>query len=101
MALLSLRMLLESPNPSDPQDAEVASMMMEDREYFDCVAHDWAVKYAGAPRTQPKPEELVRKVIEKQAEDPNRLVWEDEPVPLSSCCWVVDSPLKPSFLGGL
>ena len=31
MALLSLRMLLESPNPKDPQDAEVAKMMMDDK----------------------------------------------------------------------
>ena len=39
-ALLSLRMLLEAPNPKDPQDAEVAKMMMDDHEYFESVAHD-------------------------------------------------------------
>ncbi|PHH84594.1 hypothetical protein CDD83_1683 [Cordyceps sp. RAO-2017] len=33
-ALLSLRMLLESPNPKDPQDAEVASMLVENPERF-------------------------------------------------------------------
>ncbi|KAK4191337.1 putative ubiquitin carrier protein [Podospora australis] len=55
MALISLRMLLESPNPKDPQDAEVAKMMMEHPEEFAQKAHDWAVMYAGAPRRdQPK-----------------------------------------------
>ncbi|EWG47354.1 ubiquitin-conjugating enzyme (huntingtin interacting protein 2) [Fusarium verticillioides 7600] len=49
-ALLSLRMLLECPNPKDPQDAEVAKMMIEDPKRFALMAHEWAVKYAGAPR---------------------------------------------------
>lgn len=68
-ALLSLRMLLEAPNPKDPQDAEVAKMMMEDHEFFSCVAHDWAVKYAGAPRTQPPPDQLQRKATQKKEDD--------------------------------
>lgn len=49
-ALLSLRMLLEAPNPKDPQDAEVAGMMMENPERFARVAQDWAVRFAGANR---------------------------------------------------
>ncbi|OLN96787.1 Ubiquitin-conjugating enzyme E2 1-like protein 2 [Colletotrichum chlorophyti] len=48
-ALLSLRMLLECPNPKDPQDAEVAKMMTENPESFARKAHEWAIKYAGAP----------------------------------------------------
>lgn len=72
MALLSLRMLLESPNPKDPQDAEVAKMMMDDPEYFSVVAHDWAVKYAGAPRRQDPPGQYKRKAVEKKADDPSR-----------------------------
>ncbi|KAL6920880.1 hypothetical protein ACHAPO_004437 [Fusarium lateritium] len=51
-ALLSLRMLLECPNPKDPQDAEVAKMMIESPERFAVKAHDWAVQYAGAPRKE-------------------------------------------------
>ncbi|KAF9773786.1 hypothetical protein IL306_008355 [Fusarium sp. DS 682] len=51
-ALLSLRMLLECPNPKDPQDAEVAKMMMDDPKRFALKAHEWAVKYAGAPRQE-------------------------------------------------
>jgi len=62
-------MLLEAPNPKDPQDAEVAKMMMEDHEFFSCVAHDWAVKHAGAPRTQPPPEQLQRKATQKKEDD--------------------------------
>ncbi|KAK3984754.1 putative ubiquitin carrier protein [Cladorrhinum sp. PSN332] len=55
MALISLRMLLETPNPKDPQDAEVAKMMMEQPDAFAQKAHDWAVMHAGAPRReQPK-----------------------------------------------
>ncbi|PKS11075.1 hypothetical protein jhhlp_002836, partial [Lomentospora prolificans] len=49
-ALISLRMLLEFPNPKDPQDAEVAKMSLEYPEQFARTAHEWAVKYAGAPR---------------------------------------------------
>ncbi|RDA85260.1 hypothetical protein CP532_2348 [Ophiocordyceps camponoti-leonardi (nom. inval.)] len=49
-ALLSLRMLLESPNPKDPQDAQVAAMLVERPEQFAIVAQDWAVRYAGAPK---------------------------------------------------
>lgn len=62
-------MLLEAPNPKDPQDAEVAKMMMEDHDYFESVAHDWAVKYAGAPRKRPPPENVTRKALAKK-EDP-------------------------------
>ncbi|RCI16238.1 hypothetical protein L249_1901 [Ophiocordyceps polyrhachis-furcata BCC 54312] len=49
-ALLSLRMLLESPNPKDPQDAQVATMLLERPEQFAAVAQEWAVRYAGAPK---------------------------------------------------
>ncbi|OAA65632.1 ubiquitin conjugating enzyme [Niveomyces insectorum RCEF 264] len=72
MALLSLRMLLESPNPKDPQDAQVAKMQMEDPEYFEIVAHDWAVRYAGAKRRLPPPSEYVKKAAEKAPDDPSR-----------------------------
>ncbi|KAG6010328.1 hypothetical protein E4U21_006892 [Claviceps maximensis] len=47
-ALLSIRMLLEVPNPKDPQDAEVASMLLYRPVEFAQVAQHWAIKYAGA-----------------------------------------------------
>ncbi|KAI0160072.1 ubiquitin-conjugating enzyme/RWD-like protein [Hypoxylon sp. FL1284] len=47
--LLSLQGLFESPEPKDPQDAEVAKMMIYDREGFEKKAHEWAVLHANAP----------------------------------------------------
>ncbi|KAI0381234.1 ubiquitin-conjugating enzyme/RWD-like protein [Hypomontagnella monticulosa] len=47
--LLSLQGLFESPEPKDPQDAEVAKMMLTDREAFNNKAHEWAVLHAKAP----------------------------------------------------
>jgi ubiquitin-conjugating enzyme (huntingtin interacting protein 2) len=49
-ALLSLRLLLEVPNPQDPQDAEVARMMIDDPVRFARTAQAWAIEYAGAPK---------------------------------------------------
>lgn len=48
--LLSLQRLLEYPNPKDPQDAEVAKMIIEQPKAFFIKAQEWAVKYAGAPK---------------------------------------------------
>ena len=48
-ALISLQGLLASPEPKDPQDAEVASMMLKNHKEFEHVAQEWAVQYAGAP----------------------------------------------------
>ncbi|RPB11200.1 hypothetical protein P167DRAFT_508183 [Morchella conica CCBAS932] len=49
-ALLSLQSLLDAPEPSDPQDAEVAQMMLATPQVFKARAREWAVRYAGAPR---------------------------------------------------
>jgi len=66
-------MLLESPNPKDPQDAEVAKMMMEDPKAFALKAHDWAVKYAGAPRTELSLEQYESKqATDANKDDPSR-----------------------------
>ncbi|KAK2734896.1 hypothetical protein FQN55_002465 [Onygenales sp. PD_40] len=51
-ALLSLQSLLSTPEPRDPQDAEVASMLIRNPKEFERVAKEWAVKFAGAPKTQ-------------------------------------------------
>ena len=51
-ALLSLQSLLSTPEPKDPQDAEVAGMLMRNPKEFDRVAQEWAVKHAGAPRRE-------------------------------------------------
>lgn len=52
-ALISLQSLLSSPEPKDPQDAEVASMLLNRPEQFRHVAREWATRYAGAPRPPP------------------------------------------------
>ncbi|KAL8829734.1 MAG: hypothetical protein Q9191_001844 [Dirinaria sp. TL-2023a] len=49
-ALLSLQSLLSTPEAKDPQDAEVASMLIQNPEEFARVAEEWAVKHAGAPK---------------------------------------------------
>jgi len=51
-ALLSLQSLLSTPEPKDPQDAEVAGMLMRNPEEFQRVAREWAVRYAGAPKKE-------------------------------------------------
>ncbi|CEL11646.1 ubiquitin-conjugating enzyme/RWD-like protein [Aspergillus pseudodeflectus] len=50
-ALLSLQSLLSTPEPKDPQDAEVAGMLLRNPKEFNRVAREWAAQYAGAPRT--------------------------------------------------
>lgn len=59
-------MLLEFPNPSDPQDAEVAKMMLDRPEDFAVKAHEWAVYHAGAPRNSNL--DLSRYKKEKEAD---------------------------------
>ncbi|KAI5806428.1 ubiquitin-conjugating enzyme/RWD-like protein [Peziza echinospora] len=48
-ALLSLQSLLSTPEPNDPQDAEVANMMINNPSEFKRKARDWAIRHAGAP----------------------------------------------------
>ncbi|TFK22922.1 hypothetical protein FA15DRAFT_705929 [Coprinopsis marcescibilis] len=47
--LISLQSLLCSPEPNDPQDAEVAKHYMTSRGSFEQTARYWAQIYAGAP----------------------------------------------------
>ncbi|CED84954.1 ubiquitin-conjugating enzyme e2-24 kda [Phaffia rhodozyma] len=47
--LISLQSLLCSPEPNDPQDAEVAKHYLTSRESFNSTARYWAQAYAGAP----------------------------------------------------
>lgn len=49
-ALISLQSLLSTPEPKDPQDAEVAGMLLKNPAEFQHKAREWAVKFAGAPR---------------------------------------------------
>lgn len=46
--LLAIQALLAAPEPSDPQDAEVAEMYTSNRKLFDQTAKKWTETYAGA-----------------------------------------------------
>ncbi|KAH8831963.1 ubiquitin-conjugating enzyme/RWD-like protein [Flagelloscypha sp. PMI_526] len=50
--LISLQSLLCSPEPNDPQDAEVAKHYTTDRASFEETARYWTEIYAGAPATE-------------------------------------------------
>merc|ERR1711933_70755 len=45
-ALLSIQALLSAPEPSDPQDAEVADMYKHNRELFSQTAKYWTDTFA-------------------------------------------------------
>lgn len=47
-----MQSLLSTPEPKDPQDAEVAGMLIRNPAEFEHVARDWAVKFAGAPKKE-------------------------------------------------
>jgi len=50
-AMISLQSLLSSPEPKDPQDAVVANQMIKSPKEYERQAKEWAVKYAGAPKS--------------------------------------------------
>jgi ubiquitin-conjugating enzyme (huntingtin interacting protein 2) len=58
-ALVSLQALLSAPEPTDPQDAEVAKMYLTNREMFDKTARFWTDTYASEKGDQAKVENLM------------------------------------------
>lgn len=48
--LVSLQSLLSTPEPNDPQDAEVAKHYLSDRDGFEQTAKFWTEVYASRPR---------------------------------------------------
>ena len=79
-AMLSIQALLMSPEPSDPQDAEVARMYMNDRPRFDAMALHWTQSYAMGKGESDKvaalvamgfPSESCRKALEEHQWDEN------------------------------
>lgn len=59
-ALLSLQALLCSPEPDDPQDAEVAKMYLNDIDKFNKTATFWTESYA----TETSKDDAVKRVCE-------------------------------------
>lgn len=45
-SLISLQSLLQTPEPNDPQDAEVAKVYLSDKKKFDQTAAYWTKVYA-------------------------------------------------------
>eukprot|EP00826_Nyctotherus_ovalis_P017794 TRINITY_DN1525_c0_g1_i19.p3 TRINITY_DN1525_c0_g1~~TRINITY_DN1525_c0_g1_i19.p3 ORF type:complete len:127 (+),score=50.13 TRINITY_DN1525_c0_g1_i19:266-646(+) len=77
-ALISLQALLCSPEPTDPQDAEVAKQYLSNKKLFDETAREWTKKYAKDPAAVHAdkikklmemgfPEKLVKETLEKFA----------------------------------
>lgn len=50
-SLISLQSLLQSPEPNDPQDLQVANVYLKDKKQFDETAKTWTKIYA--PNTRP------------------------------------------------
>lgn len=59
-ALLSLQALLCSPEPADPQDAQVARMYLDDIKEFNKTAKFWTDSYA----TESSKDDAVKRVCE-------------------------------------
>lgn len=57
-ALISLQALLQSPEPNDPQDAEVAQHYLRDRESFNKTAAFWTKLYASASGAESSEKEV-------------------------------------------
>lgn len=59
-ALLSLQALLSSPEPDDPQDAQVAGQYKSDLKAWERTASEWTERHAkGAPPGEEKVQTLV------------------------------------------
>mmetsp|Transcript_13014 Transcript_13014/g.28264 ORF Transcript_13014/g.28264 Transcript_13014/m.28264 type:complete len:204 (-) Transcript_13014:375-986(-) len=62
-ALLSLQALLCSPEPKDPQDAQVARMYLDNMDEFNRTAKSWVQMYA-TPKSEDSKEEAIGRVCE-------------------------------------
>lgn len=60
-ALLSIQALLSTPEPSDPQDAEVAKMYTNNYELFQKTARMWTEAFA---QKQDEPEAKVARLVD-------------------------------------
>ncbi|KAN0063568.1 Ubiquitin-conjugating enzyme E2 1 [Thecaphora frezii] len=70
--LMSLRSLLCSPEPTDPQDAEVAKHYMSDKADFEATAKYWTEIYANGSESARPPETTAagNKAVASKQEDP-------------------------------
>ena len=62
--MLSLQALLCSPEPTDPQDAQVARMYIDNKEEFDRTAKFWTEMYASNKARGISREDAIDRVCE-------------------------------------
>ncbi|KAI9579614.1 ubiquitin-conjugating enzyme E2-22 kDa-like [Glossina fuscipes] len=63
--LLSLQVLLDAPEPDDPQDAVVAYQYKNKRQIYEMTAQHWTNVYAGGPHRHPDCDEKVQNLKDK------------------------------------
>lgn len=61
--MLSLQALLCSPEPTDPQDAQVARMYLDNNKEFNRTAKSWVTMYA-TPKSESSKDEAIGRVCE-------------------------------------
>ncbi|XP_028401398.1 ubiquitin-conjugating enzyme E2-22 kDa-like isoform X2 [Dendronephthya gigantea] len=89
--LLSIQMLLASPEPDDPQDAVVARQCKENPEIFRRTARHWAQAYANAPGNIYDCEQKIRN-LQEMGFDENK-----SRVALSTHNWNVERAVESVF----
>ncbi|KRX03371.1 Ubiquitin-conjugating enzyme/RWD-like protein [Pseudocohnilembus persalinus] len=79
-ALLSLQALLCSPEPDDPQDAQVAGQYKSDREAFNQKAKEWTQTYANTKNQDEKVKKLLEMGFDekKSRQALDKFAWEEE-----------------------
>ncbi|KAG8171973.1 hypothetical protein JTE90_001692 [Oedothorax gibbosus] len=80
--LMSLQILLATPEPDDPQDAVVAKQCIENPEMFELTAKHWTEVYAGAPKTPSDFDAKIKKIGEHGRGREKKLA-----MPCLCCSW--------------
>ncbi|XP_046457810.1 ubiquitin-conjugating enzyme E2-22 kDa-like [Daphnia pulex] len=90
-ALLSLQLLLASPEPDVPQDAVVARQCKDKPQIFQLTAQHWANAYAGGPSVNPDYENKIRRLKDLGVTEMNARA------SLSSCDWDLERATEQIF----
>lgn len=69
--IISLQSLLQSPEPSNPQDAQVAGHYMNDFADFEKTAKEWTIKYATNNQNEELSSELIKSFVDMGFQEEN------------------------------